>query len=192
VGEVQSEEGEEITPPAMSQERILINRAPVLTLWAAIVAERLGFDREEALSVGKAVAGLIAQSKGRRLAIFTPSPAVVRKAREQKRDKEFFVEICGRSVPAINTPEGIRAVNKAKPVEPAGVERYLESKFGEALPAVRAAMSAMAKTFKPEQPAREAFRLYEEFRPGIPEGVSDWGAKGELDLNRLRALASKK
>jgi hypothetical protein len=26
----------------MSHERILINRAPVLTLWAAIVAERLG------------------------------------------------------------------------------------------------------------------------------------------------------
>ena len=26
-----------------------INRAPVLTLWAAVVAERLGFDRDEAL-----------------------------------------------------------------------------------------------------------------------------------------------
>src|ERR1044071_1145062 len=39
----------------MAQDRILINRAPVLTLWAAVVAERLGFDREEALSLGKAV-----------------------------------------------------------------------------------------------------------------------------------------
>ena len=27
---------------------ISINRAPVLTLWAAVVAERLGFHREEA------------------------------------------------------------------------------------------------------------------------------------------------
>jgi len=51
-------------------------------------------------------------------------------------------------------------VNKAKPVEPAGVERYLEGKFGEALPVVRAAMSALAKAFKPEQLGREAFRLY--------------------------------
>jgi hypothetical protein len=176
----------------MAQDRILINRAPVLTLWAAVVAERLGFDRKEALSLGKAVAGLTAQSKGHRLGIFTPSPAAVRKARKEKRGKEFFVEICGRSVPAINTPEGIRAVNKATPVEPAGVERYLEGKFGEALPAVRAAMSALAKAFKPEQLAGEAFRLYEEFRPGIPEGVSGWGAKGELDFNRLRALAPKK
>ena len=26
---------------------IRINRAPVLTLWAAVVAERLGFDRDD-------------------------------------------------------------------------------------------------------------------------------------------------
>jgi len=163
-----------------------------LTLWAAVVAKRLGFDRKEALSLGKAVAGLTAQSKGRRLGIFTPSPDAVRKAREQKRAKEFWVEILGRHVPAINTPEGIRAVNKAKPVDPAAVERYLEGKFGETLPAARAAMSALAKAFKPDQLANEAFRLYEEFRPGIPEGVSGWGAKGQLDLNCVRALAPKK
>jgi len=43
-------------------------------------------------------------------------------------------------------------------------------------------MSSLAKAFKPESLAGEAFRLYEEFRPGIPEGVSGWGAKGELDV----------
>ena len=48
----------------MTEHNILINRAPVLTLWATIVAERLGFDQDEALSLGKAVAGLTAQSKG--------------------------------------------------------------------------------------------------------------------------------
>ena len=30
-----------------------INRAPVLTLWAAAVAEQLGFDRGEALTLGR-------------------------------------------------------------------------------------------------------------------------------------------
>ena len=39
---------------------------------------------------------------------------------------------------ATDTPDGIRTVNKAKPVESVAVERYLEDKFGEALPAVRA------------------------------------------------------
>ena len=51
---------------------ITVNRAPVLTLWAAVVAERLGFDSDAALTLGKAVAGLNAQSKGRAIGIFKP------------------------------------------------------------------------------------------------------------------------
>jgi hypothetical protein len=37
-----------------SNERIRINRAPVLTLWAAVVAERLGFGHDTALTLGRA------------------------------------------------------------------------------------------------------------------------------------------
>lgn len=50
-----------------------INRAPVLTLWAAVVAERLGYPEPSALTLGKALAGLNAQSKGQHLGIFEPS-----------------------------------------------------------------------------------------------------------------------
>jgi hypothetical protein len=49
----------------MPSKTISINRAPFLTLWAAVAAERLGFDHDEALTLGKAVAGLNAQAKGR-------------------------------------------------------------------------------------------------------------------------------
>src|SRR5579864_2598086 len=123
----------------MTDQNILINRAPVLTLWAATVAERLGFDQDESLSLGKAVAGLTAQSKGQRLGIYKPVPQEVKKARARKRGEEFFVEICGRQVPAVNTSDGVRAVNKDKPVEAKSVERYLESKVGESFDAVRVA-----------------------------------------------------
>ena len=58
----------------MATNKVLINRAPVLTLWAAIVAERLGFNHDEALSLGMALAGLNAQSKGQRLGIPPPQP----------------------------------------------------------------------------------------------------------------------
>jgi hypothetical protein len=34
-----------------------INRAPVLTLWAAVVAERLGHPADTALTLGRAMAG---------------------------------------------------------------------------------------------------------------------------------------
>ena len=39
--------------------------------------------------------------------------------------------------------------------------------------------------------AREAFRIYEQFRPAIHEGEAGWGAKGVLDLDRIaRATGS--
>jgi hypothetical protein len=61
---------------------LMINRAPVLTLWAAVVAERLGFERNEALTLGRAVAGLNAYAKGKALGIFSPTPDEVRKKRK--------------------------------------------------------------------------------------------------------------
>ena len=54
-------------------EKVRVNRAPVLTLWAAVVAERLGFERDEALTLGRALAGLTAHAKGVRLGILEPS-----------------------------------------------------------------------------------------------------------------------
>ena len=45
---------------------------------------------------------------------------------------------------------------------------------------------------KPDELAQRGFGLYEQFRPKIPEGVSGWGAKGELDLDGIRRLAVQK
>ena len=49
-----------------------MNRAPVLTLWATVVAEVLGFEHDEALTLGRTVAGLNADSKGVSLGLFQP------------------------------------------------------------------------------------------------------------------------
>jgi hypothetical protein len=70
-----------------------INRAPLLTLWAAVVAQRLGFDEDDALSLGKAVAGLNAQAKGRRLGLFKPHQEKPKKAREKGRGQRFWIEV---------------------------------------------------------------------------------------------------
>jgi hypothetical protein len=172
---------------------VSINRAPVLTLWAAVVAERLGFESDEALTLGKAVAGLTAQSKGQRLGIFTPSPAEVRRKRAEKARAVgvFSVALLGRAVPVLHTDEGLRAVGKdQKPVTPASVEKYLASKFGEALPQVRAAMVKLAKSRRVEALADEAFRMYEAFRPAVPAGEGGWGAKGTLSLAKIERLAA--
>lgn len=170
---------------------ILVNRAPVLTLWAAIVAERLGHDRASALTLGKAVAGLNAQSKGRRLGIFeAPKPeSKPASAKDRKGRAPAAVPLLGRQVPVANTPDGVRAVVKGRREDPAAVERYLQQKFGDDLAKVAAAMKALAGSVPPHRLEQEAFAMYEAFRPGIPEGTKGWGARGVLDLALLRRLA---
>jgi hypothetical protein len=169
---------------------VLVNRAPVLTLWAAVVAEHLGFDHAAALTLGKTLAGLNAQSKGRHLGIYKPPEHVPGEpTKKQKLGEETWIELLGRPIPAVNTAQGLRAVDKDKPIDPTGVERYLAEKFGEALGDVRNAMAALAASFKPQELAEKAFGLYERFRPAIPEGVRGWGAKGELRLEVIRSLA---
>jgi hypothetical protein len=42
----------------------MVNRAPVLTLWARVVAEVLGFEHDKALTLGWALKGLNVYSKG--------------------------------------------------------------------------------------------------------------------------------
>lgn len=169
-------------------DEIKINRAPVMTLWAAVVAERLGFDREEALTLAKAVTGLNAQSKGQRLGLFEPGEEKGEKAREREQGETFFIKILGRPVPALNTKEGVRAVDKDKPIQPGSVERYLQGKFKEALPEARAAMEELADAYSPQELAGKAYDLYEKFRPEVPEGKRGWGAAGTLKLDQIRSL----
>ncbi len=175
-------------PPVSPAKTLRVNRAPVLTLWAAVVAERLGYDPDEALTLGKGLAGLNAQSKGRRLGIFHEAPPE-KGARTRKAKAAVGVPLLGREVPAVKTPEGLRAAVRGAVVSPESVRRYLESKFGESLEDVREAMESLAKAFDRRTLEREAFSLYERFRPQIPEGTRGWGAAGVLDPARIRALA---
>lgn len=51
---------------------IRVNRAPVLTLWAAVVAERLGHDPDAAILLGRFIAGSSARMKARAIGIEQP------------------------------------------------------------------------------------------------------------------------
>jgi hypothetical protein len=154
------------TPPPLR-----INRAPVLTLWAAVVAERLGLPRDTALTVGQAVAGLTAHAKGVRLGIYAapetrpqepPPPAP--KGATGIHD----VVLLGRLIHVADTADGPRAIAKGVLVKPEAVERYLKGKFGDALDAVRAELERLAAHFPPTQLRHEGFHLYEQFRPDVP------------------------
>jgi hypothetical protein len=168
-----------------------INRAPVLTLWAAIVAERLGSHEDEALTLGRALAGMNAATKAQNLGLYADPPAKPHRKKPATPAPDR-IELMGRSIPVVDTPDGLRAAKDGKPDSPDSVRRYLEARFGEHLPAARAAMETLAAAFPKGELALRAFGLYEDFRPGVPSGSRGWGAKGVLDLGRIQALARER
>ena len=172
---------------------VMINRAPVLTLWAAVVAEMLGFDYDEALTLGRAVAGLNAYSKGVALGLFQPTPKAIREQRRKlRKDEVVSVDLLHRAVPARHTDEGLRALSNDRPISSESVKTYLEGKFGDVLDEVYEAMKELAKSLTPSELAEKAYSLYEKFRPEIPPGKKGWGASGKLDLDGIRKLAQSK
>jgi len=177
----------------MTQRKI--NRAPVLTLWATVVARRVGFSDEEALTLGRAVSGLTAQSKGRRLGLYTKAPeseaAKVRAARENIDAREL--EFMGRRIPIVREGGEIRALSKASPIHPASVRRYLEGKFEDDLDAFTSHLQALADAYVADDLLAKAMDLYMGFRPTTPKGVEGWGKAGLFDtdvIDRLRAAAA--
>jgi hypothetical protein len=104
----------------------------------------------------------------------------------------FSPALLGRRVAVINTQYGTRTTIKGQPIDPASIRRYLAQKFGHELAYVRAGMEALAKAYSPDQLATQAYALYEQFRPDIPEGKKGWGAAGQLELDQIRSLGEEK
>jgi hypothetical protein len=169
---------------------IRINRAPVLTLWATVVAERLGHERDAALTLARALAGMNANSKGRALGLIEPAASAgAGTSRRRAPAPPRTVELMHRAVPVMDTPDGLRALAKGAPLDPRAVERYLCARFGRSLDAVTAAMRALAGSRPAAALAQEAWPMYERFRPQVPAGARGWGAAGELDLDAISAAA---
>jgi hypothetical protein len=114
------------------------------------------------------------------------------KERRQKMRKEetVTVDLLHRAVPAKPSDEGLRALSGESSIPPESVQKYLESKFGDALEAVSNAMLKLARSLPPSQVAEKACALYEKFKPEIPPGKKGWGASGKLDLDLIRKMAS--
>lgn len=80
----------------------------------------------------------------------------------------------------------LRADNNGKPASAKSVQTYIARAFGDRLAEVRATMETIAESLPPEELSRVGFRLYEKFRPDVPDGAQGWGAKGELRIERIR------
>ncbi|MGG5809811.1 hypothetical protein [Falsiroseomonas sp. CW058] len=169
---------------------VRVNRAPVLTLWAAVVAERLGHPSDTAFSLASAVAGTAARAKARRLGLAEARPEHA-PASPPRPAAPRGLHLLGREIPVVAGPGGVTlaADSEGRPAPAAPVRAYVARAFGARLDEVREAMEALARSLPPEELDRTGFRLYEAFRPEVPEGTRGWGAKGELRLDRIRDAA---
>lgn len=167
---------------------IRINRAPVLTLWAAVVAERLGYPIDTALTLGRFVAGSSARAKARRLGIMDQADEAAERnaAAAGLKPSVQTVQLLGRDIPVLAADDGtLRTDDGGKPASARSVQTYIARAFGDRLGEARAAMEVLAASLPPEELNRIGFRLYERFRPEVPEGTQGWGAKGELRVERI-------
>lgn len=161
----------------MGKPPIRVNRAPVLALWAATVAERLGHPPETAMSLASAIAGIAARAKARRLGSVEEGTA----AREGEAGS---VVLLGHEIPVTRDADGRLCAAEPDgtpaPGTPAG--NYVRRAFGDRLEEVQEAMRRVADSYPPDELNRSGLRIYESFRPLRPEGTGGRGAKELLDL----------
>lgn len=150
---------------------ILINRAPVLTLWMSIIARKEGHSMDDSLRAGRAIASMIARAKGQGLGIFEKTNKNRKSVDDGKR-----VMIAGFL---------LREEMLSKVGKPEKIQRYLRQNFGENLELVVDKMQTLADHLNDVD---NSFKVYEMFRPGVPEGIAGWGMKGRLDLRTLDRL----
>ncbi|GAA5918233.1 hypothetical protein JCM1841_005320 [Sporobolomyces salmonicolor] len=171
--EIEVEEG-------LVSKSCIVNRAPVMTAWACIVAERLGFRRQEALSIAHVFTDLNATAKGISLGL---------KSKEERKvelgSSQPFVEILGRRVPVLATQSGEwRAISKGVVADPSTGFSYMQRAFRQQLGAVVGAMRLLANSFDPNELNEKGYGLYLSFRPD----VDGWGKKAELRLSTILNL----
>ena len=172
-----------------SEKPIIINRAPVLQLWSACVAQflhpELGWDT--CLSIGGAVSSLCAISKGRAIGMIEPKEADGDHQTKKQQNGER-VEVMGFG---LHIKDGNALISgKPKPVK----EDTLRNKFGsEEYDASLVAFQKALSTWKGKEDEldKKAFHMYERFRPNVSGGQKGWGRKGKLDLTEVANVIAK-
>lgn len=165
---------------ALAQKSCLVNRAPVMTAWACVVAERLGFKRQEALSIAHVFTDMNAASKGVSLGIYGPEANKIEVGPSQP-----FVDILGRKVPVLSTENGEwRAISKGHVADPSKAFAYMRGAFRQQLGAVIGSMRLLAASFPQHELNAKGYGLYLEFRPD----VDGWGKKAELKMSTILDL----
>ncbi|TBU32804.1 hypothetical protein BD311DRAFT_511218 [Dichomitus squalens] len=170
---------------AMKSKYTVINRAPIMMAWAFIVAERIGFRREEALSIGFAASvytEMNAITKGVSLGLYSDSK---QKGREASRTgSQPYVELMGRRPLYQTASSQWRALSSGAPIAPTAAFSYITKALRQTAPHIVGALRLLAASYPPQELNEKGFSLYADFRPQS-EG---WGQRGEVRCSTILAL----
>ncbi|KAH9062688.1 hypothetical protein EDB87DRAFT_1673687 [Lactarius vividus] len=178
---------------ALKHKSAVVNRAPVMMAWACVVAERLGFSREEALSIASVYTEMNAISKGVSIGVY-----------DKKREADLktahaggtqpYVDLLGRRVPLYRNASGAWRAFTTEDSDGSGSASgaaygYITRALRQTAPAVLGAMRLLAESYNdPMELNRVGFALYADFRPE----VTGWGKRGELKCEAILALRRTK
>ena len=110
------------------------------------------------------------------------------RAEAAPRPAEGTARLLGKTIRLTHDKDGVVLAERGANPAPAGpVQAYVAKAFGDHLAEVRKAMEQLAARYEPEELNRVGFRLYEHFRPEVPPDARGWGAKGILDLEKIRS-----
>ncbi|KAJ7228585.1 hypothetical protein GGX14DRAFT_547571 [Mycena pura] len=160
----------------------VVNRAPLLTAWATLVAERLGFQREEALSIASVYTEMNAISKGVSMGVYKQGSEIGMEA--SPGGSQPYVDLMGRR-PLFRTQSSQwRALSGGVAVQPSTAFSYISRALRQTTPHVIGAMRLLVTSYSPEEINTKAWGLYAEFRPE----VNGWGARAEVKCEMILGL----
>ncbi|KAF7433007.1 hypothetical protein PC9H_004951 [Pleurotus ostreatus] len=165
---------------------VVVNRAPVMSAWATVVAERMGFKREEALSIASVYTEMNAISKGVALGIFAKSRT--NDANPSRNGSQPYVDFIGRRSLYETQNSQWRAILNGSPASPGTAFGYISRSFKHLTPFVLGSLQLLAESYSQKEINEKAWGLYAEFRPT----VDGWGQRSVMkcaDILALRKLA---
>lgn len=177
---------EELDETILTKKSTLVNRAPIMMAWAFVVAERLGFQREEALSIASVYTEMNAITKGVSLGIFDKNKG--KGVGAAQGGSQPYVDLMGRRIPLYQTANGSwRALSSGTPVAPSSAFSYITRALRQTAPHVLGALRLLANSYPPTELNRAGFALYADFRPD----VQGWGGRAEVCCATILGLRNK-
>ncbi|KDN40870.1 hypothetical protein K437DRAFT_258488 [Tilletiaria anomala UBC 951] len=176
---------EVLEEPWLRGKYVLVNRAPVMTAWATVILEKLGFQTDEALSLGgwpmllclvstslthfapyldnlfcscTAHCYVNATSTARGVSIgVLPASAAKEKESQRVGTNQPHFELMGLRIPVMQLQNGAyRGISKGEVVGPDKAWNYLRNSMYQTLPIVMGALNLLADSYLEVKPGDPA------------------------------------